>query len=225
MMSHLRFDDTDYLYPKVTKQRKDHARQTFRALVDTTMSLQQQEEVGNSNKWLKKFSLICEDGIDHFRAHTCRWISNAVERGISDLDLRITVTSTDRGIHHRGETFVNCPIPSIVFTSKTLVKLTLGTGLRIEKHEVCLPVLKSLFLYTVTFEDRDFSDFFLRGCPVLEESYIHHKNFNLGGPYDLCHPTIKRITIHRSETFNFNTPNLVYLEYSDIPVDTTSVEK
>ncbi|KAL0700812.1 hypothetical protein Bca4012_056934 [Brassica carinata] len=61
MMSHLRFDDTDYLYPKVTKQRKDHARQTFRALVDTTMSLQQQEEVGNSNKWLKKFSLICED--------------------------------------------------------------------------------------------------------------------------------------------------------------------
>ncbi|CAN7086720.1 unnamed protein product [Brassica oleracea var. botrytis] len=51
------------------------------------------------------------------------------------------------------------------------------------------------------FEGREFSDFF---------------NTHRGGPHDLCHPTIKRITIHRSETHNFNTPNLLYLDYSDI---------
>lgn len=60
--------------------------------------------------------------------------------------------------------------------------------------------------------------FICRGCPVLEELYIHDKNTHRGGPHDLCHPTIKRITIHRSETHNFNTPNLLYLDYSDILV-------
>ncbi|CAH8364381.1 unnamed protein product, partial [Eruca vesicaria subsp. sativa] len=121
------------------------------------------------------------------------------------------MTSNERGIfYHHDETLVKCPIPFDVFTSKTLVKLTLGTGLCIVKQEVYLPVLKSLFLYTVNFEDGDFSHLVLRGCPVLEELYIHR-----GGPHNLCHPTIKRITIHRSETHNFNTPNLVYLDYSD----------
>ncbi|KAF3524192.1 hypothetical protein F2Q69_00050642 [Brassica cretica] len=118
---------------------------------------------------IRRCKLLGPSLIQH--THTCRWISNAVKRGISDLDLRITMTSTERQVHHHDETLFKCPIPSIVFTSKTL------------------------------------------------ELYIHHKNTHRGGPHDLCHPTIKRITIHRSETHNFNTPNLLYLDYSDILVN------
>ncbi|WZZ67775.1 hypothetical protein YC2023_079145 [Brassica napus] len=83
--------------------------------------------IGQKSRNFKTVILGRTNDIGHFTAHTCRWISNAVKRGISDLDLRITMTSTERQVHHHDETLFKCPIPSIVFTSKTLVKFTLGT--------------------------------------------------------------------------------------------------
>ena len=199
----------------------------FRALVETTLSLlqlQQQEDGGNRNKSLKKLSLIYTDGINHSMAHTNQLISKALELGVPDLYLRIMPLI----IGGKGYHLYKC-LPSTAFTSKTLVKLTLETALRIgdvPTGKVCLPVLKSLFIYTSSwFPDEFISDFVVRGCPVLEELYMHHNYIegsysHTSGPYDFCHPTIKRITMHRQNvkgirSLEFYTPNLVYLDCSD----------
>ncbi|KAL0806712.1 hypothetical protein Bca101_099204 [Brassica carinata] len=157
-------------------------------------------------------------------AHTNQLISKALELGVPDLYLRIMPLI----IGGKGYHLYKC-LPSTAFTSKTLVKLTLETALRIgdvPTGKVCLPVLKSLFIYTSSwFPDEFISDFVVRGCPVLEELYMHHNYIegsysHTSGPYDFCHPTIKRITMHRQNvkgirSLEFYTPNLVYLDCSD----------
>ncbi|CAN6933030.1 unnamed protein product, partial [Brassica oleracea] len=217
---HLIFDDTDLLHPGKTYHMREAAWKNFRALVETTLSLlqlQQQEDGGNRNKSLKKLSLIYTDGINHSMAHTNQLISKALELGVPDLYLRIMPLI----IGGKGYHLYKC-LPSTAFTSKTLVKLTLETALRIgdvPTGKVCLPVLKSLFIYTSSwFPDEFISDFVVRGCPVLEELYMHHNYVegsysHTSGPYDFCHPTIKRITMHRQNvkgirSLEFYTPNL-----------------
>ncbi|VVA94474.1 unnamed protein product [Arabis nemorensis] len=142
---HLQFDDSYLLYPN--RQRSvDALRESLRAQVDSALSLLQQ-----GNNGIKKLSLQCEDDdFEYLWPHTNRWISNAVEQGVSDLDLRFKtpIISGEEGYH-----FMRL-LPCSLFRSKTLVKLTLGTETCIGHNPlpmvvVSLPVLKSLFLHTV----------------------------------------------------------------------------
>ncbi|KAL1196949.1 putative F-box/LRR-repeat protein [Cardamine amara subsp. amara] len=209
---HVKFYESDFLYPN--EANKSNGQQNFRAFVDSTLSR-------NRNP-IKKFTLKCQDDVDHFKAHTNQWIKNALERGVSDLNLRFTMP-----LINKLEKLRKCLLPDIFFTSKTLVKLTLGTGICVGCNpniDFCLPVLKSLFLYTVWFVEIDFSDFVIRQCPVLEELYIQHsyiKHQWWEGHNLICHPNVKRIKIHydypisKRKKMAFNTPNLVYLDYFD----------
>ncbi|CDY62063.1 BnaC06g43340D [Brassica napus] len=171
---------------------REVAWKNFRALVETTLSLLQlqQQQDGNRNNSLKKLSLIYTDGINHSMAHTNQLISKALELGAPDLYLRIMPLI----IGGKGYHLYKC-LPSTAFTSKTLVKLTLETALRIGD----VPTGKELYMHH----------------NYIEGSYSH-----TSGPYDFCHPTIKRITMHRQNvkgirSLEFYTPNLVYLDCSD----------
>ncbi|XP_048615846.1 putative F-box protein At5g40050 [Brassica napus] len=125
---HLIFDDTNLLHPGKTYHMREVAWKNFRALVETTLSLLQlqQQQDGNRNNSLKKLSLIYTDGINHSMAHTNQLISKALELGAPDLYLRIMPLI----IGGKGYHLYKC-LPSTAFTSKTLVKLTLETALRI----------------------------------------------------------------------------------------------
>ncbi|KAL0762103.1 hypothetical protein Bca101_078253 [Brassica carinata] len=62
-------------------------------------------------------------------------------------------------------------LPCALFTSKTLVKLTLGSHIDLGNipSGVSLPALKSLFINTIFFTYGDLCNVLLPGCPVLEE--------------------------------------------------------
>ncbi|XP_010436349.1 PREDICTED: putative F-box/LRR-repeat protein At5g25860 [Camelina sativa] len=214
--SHLDFDDSYFLNPKLSKQQRSRRRnetgQSFRAFVDKTLSC--------SNKPINKFSLKHLEDVHHMD-QTNRWISKVLERGVSELDLRRKTTWFGRPPR---------PLPSDVFTNKTLVKLTLGTLLfvGIDPPKVFLPLLKSLSLDTVYYvveKERYsysicFSEVMLEGCPFLEEFFLNHVSINHkeapGTSGIIYHETLKRLTVHRKcGQMVFDTPNLVYLDFSD----------
>ncbi|KAL0714785.1 hypothetical protein Bca4012_021764 [Brassica carinata] len=89
--------------------------------------------------------------------YVSKWISNAVERGVLEVNIRLMTTS-------------KLYLTYELLTSK-LVKLTLGTQMSLEKlpPDVPLPALKRLFVDTVVFTFEDLCDVLLPGCPVLEE--------------------------------------------------------
>ncbi|XP_010512300.1 PREDICTED: F-box/LRR-repeat protein At3g60040-like [Camelina sativa] len=179
----------------------------FKNMVDRTLALQ-------CDYPIKKFSIKChvgKDDDDSRKACVGRWISNVVGRGVSELDLRIK-----DGTEHF--------LPPLLFASKTLVKLTIGTQLYLGKlpSYVSLPSLKVLFIDSVFFEYEDLCCVFLAGCPVLEELLVHHKDFT-GMPETISSPTVKRLSVYYDSpidvyddtSMSFDLPNLVYLEYSD----------
>lgn len=145
-------------------------------------SLRSDDDDGGHRCPIKKLSLKVEHGFDQIESHANWWISSALERGASELDLRITMPFVPDPDEPELLEPYRWPLLPTLFTSDTLVKLTLGTRVYVgdDDHrtdEVLLPVLKSLFLYTVCFEDDDLRDF-LCGCPVLEELYIDHTNID-----------------------------------------------
>ncbi|CAH2057716.1 unnamed protein product [Thlaspi arvense] len=230
---HLCLDDSDLLYPEEEGKktlsgfrgkcfpvycilRRKDVHQSFRDFVEKTLS---------GCKSVKKLSLKCQDGFMCF-ALAEKWIRIALERGLVDLDLRLTTSS-----YEEASRFPR----SIVFRNKTLVKLTLGIDfghipISFSQEPPFLPVLKSLVIYGVGFRCYQFCWYMLPACPVLEELSLQ---------YDLCrekigtapelrisHQTLKRLTVHYNNCFScsgsarFDTPSLVYLDFSGLsPVD------
>ncbi|XP_019094014.1 PREDICTED: F-box/LRR-repeat protein At1g06630-like [Camelina sativa] len=198
----LDFDDSVSLHAEEGgKQTSFVFSDSFKKIVDRTLALQ-------CDYSIKKFSLACHVGAVNEGQKTCvgRWISNVVRRGVLEMDLRIK----DRGIHF---------LPPLLFASKTLVKLTLGTKLYLGKlpSYVSLPSLKFLFIDTVFFEYEDLCYVLLAGCPVLEELSVHHRDQAI--PHTISSPTVKRLSVdydcHSENELSFDLPNLEYLDYSD----------
>ncbi|XP_019101436.1 PREDICTED: putative F-box/LRR-repeat protein At5g25860 isoform X2 [Camelina sativa] len=218
---HLDFDDSYFLNPKLSKQQRSRRRnetgQSFRAFVDKTL-------LSCSNRPINKFSLKHREDDLHHMDQTNRWISNVLERGVSELHLRIKTTWFGRPPR---------PLPSDVFTNKTLVTLTLGTLLfvGIDPPKVFLPLLKSLSLDTVYYVEEEegysystsFAEVMLEGCPLLEEFFLNHVSIDHKEAPDpseiISHQNLKRLTVNRRfqlcQQMGFDTPNLVYLDYSD----------
>nr|ABE65699.1 syntaxin-like family protein [Arabidopsis thaliana] len=73
-------------------------------------------------------------------------------------------------LHLHAESFLF--VERELFTSKTLVKLTLSAGYDFEAERVFLPALKSLYLLTDSGIDYDNHCRLLDGCPALEELFI-----------------------------------------------------
>ncbi|EFH53627.1 predicted protein [Arabidopsis lyrata subsp. lyrata] len=199
---------------KEGKQDRDDIQESFRSFVDRTLALQ-------GGAPINKCSLKCgnEHDDEPDDVHVDRWISNALELGVSELHL--CLSSVTRHL-----------FPSNIFSSTTLVKLTLGTKLSIHSFpsDTSLPALKVLFLdsiwcdieeFSVWFERENFSNVLLAGCPALEDLTIDQKSFP-GLPNVVSSKTIKRLSIvyirandaDWFRTVALDTPKLLTLFYS-----------
>ncbi|CAH8267262.1 unnamed protein product [Arabidopsis lyrata] len=173
-------------------------RKSFMAFMDRTLALQ-------GCNHIKKLSLnlrvTCGDthDMDH-------WICSSLKRGVSELHLAI-------------ESMWLFAIPSKVFTSTTLVKLSLGTRFCFQSvpSDTYLPALKVLFLDSIWFDFHQFANVFLPPCPLLEDLDIHIKSHSRGKPVIISSKTIKRLLFTYNHGYydiiSLNTPNVVDLYY------------
>ncbi|XP_010413664.1 PREDICTED: F-box/LRR-repeat protein At3g60040-like [Camelina sativa] len=207
LVDNLDFDDSASLKRnKEGKLERDVIlRECFRNFVDRTLALQLQ---GASP--IKKFSLRYHVGDDTEMDHVVRWVCNVLERGVVDLDVSLAP---------HAEIF----LPHALYTSKTLVKLSLGTKISLGKlpPDLFLPALKTLFIDAIFFEYEDLCYVLIPGCPVLEELFVRHKDF-FAQPYCISSRTIHKLTVQYDSDFgigsldmSFDAPSLVFLDYSD----------
>ncbi|KAG7594470.1 F-box domain [Arabidopsis thaliana x Arabidopsis arenosa] len=200
----LYFDDAMVVYPNEEEALSGSDR--FCDFVDKTFALL-------SNSHMKKFSLRHVPRLDHYDAYH-RWISTAMEqeRGLLELHL------------HADPRCYFVEIERELFTSNTLVKLTLSGEYSLEVKRVFFPALKSLSLLSVSTLNYDNYCCLLDGCPALEVLYIRDAG-HLDSP--CCGAFVKSSSIKRLVVFVnlpyskehhkvscFEAPSLVYLDYS-----------
>ncbi|XP_010413724.1 PREDICTED: putative F-box/FBD/LRR-repeat protein At3g59240 [Camelina sativa] len=203
----LDFDDSECSRPELVNQLEtNEVHITFMRFVTRVLASQ-----GDST--IRSFSLKCGHGI--YPVFVSRWISNVMLRGISDLDLRVTVDWKD------------LMMPARVFTSKSLVRLRIETGNGtmiggMHMEHVFLPKLKALYLDTITFGDGDnYLVKLISACPVLEELVMINLCWDGYWHRSVSSKTLKRLTLRcqdydqNPDSVTFDTPNLVYFEYSD----------
>ncbi|CAL9245801.1 unnamed protein product [Arabidopsis halleri] len=199
-VTNLEFDDSDYQHDK--PKSDDELSTSFMEFVDRVLALQ-----GNGS--INRFSLDCSN-YDVDLARVTGWILNVLGRGVSDIDLSLLEYS----------------LPSEIFVSKTLVKLKLGPAndltLTIDRKDVFLPKLKTLYIDSVEVQERGFGFVkLLSGCPVLEELVLMNIGWENWQFCSVSVKTLKRLTFSCEDAYenpksvSFDTPNLVYLEYSD----------
>ncbi|CAL9247823.1 unnamed protein product [Arabidopsis halleri] len=190
--------------------RPEDIRKSFNDFVDSSLASQ-------GGKHIKKFSLkhteIYEEVHD-------RWICKALEHGVFELHLHIKPKSC----------WWEFSVPSKVFTSTTLVKLSLGTGLDCPRFppDTSLPALKVLLLDSIFwFRHDQLSNGLLAACPALEDLTIRYEYYP-GLPYVISSKSIKKLsklslTVHssyyvdHSSILTLDTPSVVDLYYSDLP--------
>ncbi|KAG5388186.1 hypothetical protein IGI04_029727 [Brassica rapa subsp. trilocularis] len=127
----------------------------FFDFVDKTFALLSESPI------IKKLSLshIPTSGRDDDNSRVSRWIWTALERGLSELHLHATPRC--HGVYLSRE----------LFTSNTLVKLTLSGEYALEVNRVFLPALKSISLLSTWLDGPNYGRL-LDGCPVLEDLLI-----------------------------------------------------
>ncbi|XP_020880554.1 F-box protein At4g22280-like [Arabidopsis lyrata subsp. lyrata] len=157
----------------------------------------------------RKISIKCPKSIDS--AHVIRWMNNVLKHDVLDLDIDII-----SGIL----------MPREVFACKTIVELKLASGFEANiPDDAFLPSLKTLSLDSIWLysgHDDCALGKLLSACPVLEELTILGPNWqNRQCCFTVSSLTLKRLTIKctgriASWDLTFDTPNLAYLEYSDL---------
>ncbi|KAE9456666.1 hypothetical protein C3L33_11431, partial [Rhododendron williamsianum] len=161
---------------------------------------------------LKKFCLRLEsfcvlDLVDS-------WICAVTKRNVQKVEL------------HYGEYYKRFPVvlPRAIFTSKTLVDLTLdGPILLVVNASVWLPSLKILNLVDLLYENNDSLQKLFSKCPILEELCISRCCSCTGGELNVSVPTLRRLTITRFgdgihdhlTKLVVNAPKLEHIHLSD----------
>ncbi|KAL1215954.1 F-box protein [Cardamine amara subsp. amara] len=196
LVPNLDMDDSIFLYPEEGKREREGILQSFMNFVDRVLALQR-------NSPVNKVSIKCKTGVDVESLDF--WIENVLARGVSDLDLCIVF----------GDRYWLSPQG---FESRKLVKLKIGNGIDLGwwTEGICLPVLKTLVLESVEFCVNKF-EILLPACPALEEldmTNIKGLDFN-ETVSSASLKTLKIVSCVCSGTFSFDTPNLIYLVYSD----------
>ncbi|KAG7564382.1 F-box domain [Arabidopsis suecica] len=181
--------------------RPGDIRKSFNDFVDSSLAFQ-------GGKDIKKFSLkhtertMLEHDVD-------RWIGKALEHGVYELHLHVKSTSWRR-------------FPSQVFTSRTLVKLSLGTNQYINEFSAALPALKVLLLDSIWFTDNQLLNVFLTACPALEDLTMRYEDYQEQS-YVISSKTIKKLSVTTNcnnyldspAIISIDTPSVVDLYYSD----------
>ncbi|XVF70562.1 hypothetical protein PTKIN_Ptkin11bG0171800 [Pterospermum kingtungense] len=147
-------------------------------------------------------------GVDSSHVHS--WISSAILwHGVRELHLCISNSKQSTTV-----------LPSILFTSKTLVvlKLQIDTVLCVPS-DVCLQNLKILRLQFFEFLNDGSLERLISSCVMLEDLVIYHCKLRNVSRLNICHPFLKRFTMifGHMELSNswimIDAPSLVYLEY------------
>ncbi|KAL1222994.1 putative F-box protein [Cardamine amara subsp. amara] len=167
----------------------------------------------SNNSMIKSFHLNCEH--KHEESRVNGWIRTVLERGCL-LKIHLETVGMYR-------------IDTEFFTSNTLVELTICDGFypagrRLPREGVFFPALKKLSLVSVAFSDYPSYEDLVFGCPVLEELFLHYPDDYNPPAWDgyVLSPSIKRLTIFHDypdyrqlhDLVYFQTPSLVYLDYS-----------
>ncbi|EOA23973.1 hypothetical protein CARUB_v10017193mg [Capsella rubella] len=172
----------------------------FMAFVDRVLELQESCAIN-------KFSLLCGHGVRPYFVTDS--ILKVLRRGVTELDLHV---SLDEG-----------RLPSEVFESKSLVSLRIESGnvYGIDVQGVSLPKLKTLFLHRVMLgQAEDCFHKLTSGCHVLEELFLLRVYSDFWNR-SLSSNSLKRLTLYcldsdqNPDHVSFDTPNLVYFNYSD----------
>ncbi|KAL2318164.1 hypothetical protein Fmac_032040 [Flemingia macrophylla] len=121
-------------------------------------------------------------------AHFNIWVKSIVERKIEQLHLEMPRPS---------------PIPSSVFTCRTLIVLKLCRVSVRALQSIDLPVLKTLHLDLVRIGGFGYVTRILRGCPVLEELEINRINFDYNLVENQSMPMLVKAYIGQNFGFQF----------------------
>uniref|UniRef100_A0A1J3IPY2 F-box protein n=1 Tax=Noccaea caerulescens TaxID=107243 RepID=A0A1J3IPY2_NOCCA len=200
----LDFDDSVFLYPKFGPRNVT----VFKDFVDRLLSLRVK-----SSSPVKRVSLKCRHVLELDRL--IRWIRAFIDLGVLDLAL-----------HFDYKIFI---LPLNVFTSKTLVNLRIGARIRLSQSpsDSVSPMVKSLVLDSVAFWDSKLGfQPILSAFPALQSLRIHESNKWNYWNGSISSRTLKKL-VHTNEgdapapkrCVSFDTPGLVYLEYSDMVAD------
>ncbi|EOA23357.1 hypothetical protein CARUB_v10019536mg [Capsella rubella] len=201
LLPRLDFDDSIFM-PCLSPE--ECPRTSFREFVSRVLALK-------SNSPIIKFSLICHEGVDKDLVED--WTSKALRRGATDLTLILLLSSQKYSL------------PSSIFrNSHNLIKLKLGCGRLgiLFQRGFIFTNLRTLHLNSIEFNPNYGSiDRLLSKCPMLEELIVNCINWHRWSSASVSSPTLKRLTIDDYGSANprdvsFDTPNLIYLNYSDI---------
>ncbi|KAF8109147.1 hypothetical protein N665_0102s0056 [Sinapis alba] len=206
LIDSLCFDESMVVvYPNEEEEAAASGSHSFFDFVDKTFALLSKSPI------IKKLSLshIPTRGRDDDYSRVNRWIWTTLERGLSELHLHATPRC--HGVNISRE----------LFTSHTLVKLTLSGEYFLEVNRVFLPALKSMSLLSNWLDGPNYGRL-LDGCPVLEDLLItetHHWALPCCASY-VESASLRRLVIiatlsHTEDTDVFlKAPSLVFLDYS-----------
>ncbi|KAG2258405.1 hypothetical protein Bca4012_021828 [Brassica carinata] len=207
----LDIDDSEFLHPQEEgKQERNGVLQSFMDFVDRALALQ-----GDSP--IKRFSLKCRTGIDQVRVNL--WIRNVLKRGVSDLELVLDFPRYGSD----GNEDEDYELPWEMFESKTLVNLKLRSEFGVDwwrDHGTFLPMLRSLSIKDLILLPDDLG-VFVSALPVIEELYLAPMTWYWDET--VSSKSLRKLTVHANcfaefedpKSISFDTPSLVYLDYSD----------
>ncbi|CAH8390336.1 unnamed protein product [Eruca vesicaria subsp. sativa] len=211
----LDIDDSVFLYPEEGKRERDGMLQSFMDFVDRVLALQ-------GNTPIEKFSLKCKTGIDTDRVNL--WICNVLQRGVTTLDLVLDFPRSDDDDDLDSDYMYF--LPGELFVSNKLVEMNLRSEFGVDwwrgGTETFLPMLKTLRFESEWVLLCDELDVFLSAFPALEEFYMADIEWPEWDE-SVSSASLRKLTIYAGgfqdfrnpNSISFDTPNLVYLEYSD----------
>ncbi|CAG7871866.1 unnamed protein product [Brassica rapa] len=206
----LDIDDSVFLIPEEGKRERDGILESFMDFVDRVLALQ-----GDTH--IKKFSLKCKTGIDTDRVNL--WICNVLQRGVKSLELVLDFHGSD------DDNYMYF-LPDEMFVSTKLVELSLRSEFGVDWSrrgaDTFLPMLKTLTFESTWILLCEDLEVFLSAFPVLEEFHMADIQWPQMDE-SVSSQSLRKLTIYASgfrdfrnpKSISFDTPNLVYLEYSD----------
>ncbi|KAG7572370.1 F-box domain [Arabidopsis suecica] len=211
LVRNIDIDDSVFLYPEEGKREREGILQCFMDFVDKVLALQ-------GDSLIERFSLKCKTGIDSDRVNG--WICNVLRRGVSHLELFLDFSRYDSDSEDMYF------LPEELFVSKTLVELKLRSEYGVDwwyaSEGTFLPMLKTLDIDSEWIILCAKLEMFRPAFPVLQELYLANMTWS-NSDEAASNASLKKLTIYASgfddylnpKSISFDTPSLVYLEYSD----------
>lgn len=214
LVPNLDVDDSVFLHPEEGKREREGILQSFMDFVERVLALQ-----GDSP--IKRFSLKCKTGIDQDRVNL--WIRNVLRRGVSDLELCLDFPRFGSSDNDDED----YQLPWEMFESKTLVDLKLTSKFGVDwwrDQGTLLPMRKSLRIdLGVLVLLSDELEQFVYALLVVEELCLATMVW-FDSDETVSSASLRKLTIYAKgfedfggdpKGFYFDTPSLVYLDYSD----------